>query len=121
MVGAAGAGPPGRRGARRGGAGPGGGGGGGAGPGGAGAAMDAVCRAEPRPRRPPAASSLPWARFSAWLDCVCVVTFDLELGQAMEVRAGPGSGAGGGCLGPGRAGGCGEGVTGGVMRGKGGQ
>ncbi|XP_059672189.1 protein DENND6B [Gavia stellata] len=48
--------------------------------------MDALCRAEPRPRRPAAASSpLPWARFSAWLDCVCVVTFDLELGQAMEL------------------------------------
>uniref|UniRef100_A0A6I8NGA0 DENN domain containing 6B n=1 Tax=Ornithorhynchus anatinus TaxID=9258 RepID=A0A6I8NGA0_ORNAN len=29
--------------------------------------------------------SLPWARFSSWLECVCVVTFDLELGQAMEV------------------------------------
>lgn len=26
-----------------------------------------------------------WARFSSWLECVCVVTFDLELGQAMEV------------------------------------
>ncbi|XP_063068469.1 protein DENND6B [Engraulis encrasicolus] len=29
--------------------------------------------------------SLPWARFSAWLECVCVVTFDLELGQAIEL------------------------------------
>ncbi|XP_074024226.1 protein DENND6B [Numenius arquata] len=47
--------------------------------------MDALCRAESRPRRPAAASPLPWARFSAWLDCVCVVTFDLELGQAMEL------------------------------------
>uniref|UniRef100_A0A672G8R5 UDENN domain-containing protein n=1 Tax=Salarias fasciatus TaxID=181472 RepID=A0A672G8R5_SALFA len=27
----------------------------------------------------------PWTRFSAWLECVCVVTFDLELGQAIEV------------------------------------
>ncbi|TSK13567.1 Protein DENND6B [Bagarius yarrelli] len=26
-----------------------------------------------------------WARFSAWLECVCVVTFDLELGQAIEL------------------------------------
>ncbi|KAA0721070.1 Protein DENND6B DENN domain-containing protein 6B [Triplophysa tibetana] len=26
----------------------------------------------------------PWSRFSAWLECVCVVTFDLELGQAIE-------------------------------------
>lgn len=32
------------------------------------------------------ASAVPWARFSAWLECVCVVTFDLELGQALEVR-----------------------------------
>ncbi|KAM6216523.1 protein DENND6B [Rhynchocyon petersi] len=32
--------------------------------------------------RPP---SQPWARFSAWLECVCVVTFDLELGQALEL------------------------------------
>ncbi|KAG5261475.1 hypothetical protein AALO_G00284660 [Alosa alosa] len=30
-------------------------------------------------------ASLPWARFSAWLECVCVVTFDLELGQAIEL------------------------------------
>lgn len=27
-----------------------------------------------------------WTRFSSWLECVCVVTFDLELGQAIEVR-----------------------------------
>uniref|UniRef100_A0AAR2KPD7 UDENN domain-containing protein n=1 Tax=Pygocentrus nattereri TaxID=42514 RepID=A0AAR2KPD7_PYGNA len=27
---------------------------------------------------------VPWSRFSAWLECVCVVTFDLELGQAIE-------------------------------------
>lgn len=32
---------------------------------------------------------LPWDRFSAWLHCVCVVGFDLELGQAVEVRKGP--------------------------------
>lgn len=32
---------------------------------------------------------LPWDRFSAWLHCVCVVGFDLELGQAVEVREGP--------------------------------
>lgn len=30
-------------------------------------------------------SKMPWSRFSAWLECVCVVTFDLELGQAMEL------------------------------------
>ncbi|KAM6344266.1 protein DENND6A isoform 2-T2 [Alca torda] len=29
-------------------------------------------------------SLLPWDRFSAWLHCVCVVGFDLELGQAVE-------------------------------------
>uniref|UniRef100_F6SAB6 DENN domain containing 6A n=3 Tax=Ornithorhynchus anatinus TaxID=9258 RepID=F6SAB6_ORNAN len=28
---------------------------------------------------------LRWDRFSAWLHCVCVVGFDLELGQAVEV------------------------------------
>jgi len=31
------------------------------------------------------ATLLPWDRFGNWLHCVCVVTFDLELGQAMEV------------------------------------
>ncbi|XP_075455369.1 protein DENND6B isoform X3 [Ascaphus truei] len=30
-------------------------------------------------------SRRPWDIFSAWLQCVCVVTFDLELGQAMEL------------------------------------
>ncbi|KAF7253819.1 Protein DENND6B [Varanus komodoensis] len=34
---------------------------------------------------PPAGSALPWGRLAAWLDCVCAVTFDLELGQAIEV------------------------------------
>lgn len=29
---------------------------------------------------------LPWDRFSAWLHCICVVGFDLELGQAVEVN-----------------------------------
>ena len=29
---------------------------------------------------------LPWDRFSNWLHSICVVTFDLELGQALEVR-----------------------------------
>ena len=28
---------------------------------------------------------LPWDQFSNWIHCACVVTFDLELGQAMEV------------------------------------
>ncbi|XP_054876295.1 protein DENND6B isoform X2 [Poeciliopsis prolifica] len=26
-----------------------------------------------------------WTRFSSWLECVCVVTFDLEFGQAIEL------------------------------------
>lgn len=26
-----------------------------------------------------------WDRFAEWIHAVCVVTFDLELGQAMEV------------------------------------
>ncbi|XP_076025266.1 protein DENND6B [Genypterus blacodes] len=30
-------------------------------------------------------SRAPWFRFSSWLECVCVVTFDLELGQAIEL------------------------------------
>ncbi|KAK5849518.1 hypothetical protein PBY51_009154 [Eleginops maclovinus] len=30
-------------------------------------------------------SGSPWSRFSRWLECVCVVTFDLELGQALEL------------------------------------
>lgn len=32
---------------------------------------------------------LPWDRFSAWLHCICVVGFDLELGQAVEVSGVP--------------------------------
>ncbi|XP_023282919.1 protein DENND6B-like [Seriola lalandi dorsalis] len=30
-------------------------------------------------------SRCPWSRFASWLECVCVVTFDLELGQAIEL------------------------------------
>lgn len=26
-----------------------------------------------------------WQRFHNWIHCICVVTFDLELGQALEV------------------------------------
>ncbi|XP_062990525.1 protein DENND6B isoform X2 [Elgaria multicarinata webbii] len=39
------------------------------------------------PGRPPLSprSALPWGRLSAWLECVCAVTFDLELGQAIEL------------------------------------
>ncbi|XP_061493918.1 protein DENND6B [Rhineura floridana] len=33
----------------------------------------------------PGDSALPWGRLSAWLECVCAVTFDLELGQALEL------------------------------------
>lgn len=31
---------------------------------------------------------LPWDNFSNWVHAICVVTFDLELGQAMEVSKG---------------------------------
>jgi len=31
-------------------------------------------------------STLPWDRFSNWIHCICIVTFDLEVGQAIEVR-----------------------------------
>lgn len=41
----------------------------------------------PSPSLPPPV--LPWDRFSAWLHCVCVVGFDLELGQAVEVGDAP--------------------------------
>ena len=27
-----------------------------------------------------------WEKFHHWMCCVCVVTFDLELGQALEVN-----------------------------------
>jgi hypothetical protein len=30
-------------------------------------------------------SLLPWDRFSSWIHCICIVTFDLEVGQALEV------------------------------------
>ena len=26
-----------------------------------------------------------WEKFSHWVSCMCIVTFDLELGQALEV------------------------------------
>lgn len=38
-------------------------------------------RAEPDAAEPRS----PWSRFCCWLECVCVVTFDLELGQAIEL------------------------------------
>lgn len=34
---------------------------------------------------PQSKNSSPWEHFSAWIHCICVVTFDLEIGQAMEV------------------------------------
>uniref|UniRef100_A0A803T1U6 UDENN domain-containing protein n=1 Tax=Anolis carolinensis TaxID=28377 RepID=A0A803T1U6_ANOCA len=37
--------------------------------------------AEPPSRAPPSPSAQPWARLSAWLECACAVTFDLELGS----------------------------------------
>lgn len=27
----------------------------------------------------------PWQRFNDWVYCICVITFDLELGQKIEV------------------------------------
>lgn len=36
-------------------------------------------------KSPKSPTMLPWDRFSNWLHCACVVTFDLELGQAMEI------------------------------------
>lgn len=32
-------------------------------------------------------SVLPWDRFSSWIHCICIVTFDLEVGQAIEVSS----------------------------------
>ena len=29
-----------------------------------------------------------WASLRQWVSCICVVTFDLELGQAIEVQRG---------------------------------
>lgn len=59
------------------------------GQGGAEAAVEDVESAEPE-SPDQCLSLLPWDRFSAWLHCVCVVGFDLELGQAVEVRAAAG-------------------------------
>ncbi|XP_048743475.1 protein DENND6A-like isoform X3 [Ostrea edulis] len=39
----------------------------------------------PREEYPISPTVLPWDRFSNWIHCACVVTFDLELGQAMEL------------------------------------
>ncbi|KAJ7329410.1 hypothetical protein JRQ81_015584 [Phrynocephalus forsythii] len=43
-----------------------------------------VGRREGPLRRSPS-SVPPWSRLSAWLECVCAVTFDLEFGQALEL------------------------------------
>ena len=32
---------------------------------------------------------LPFDRFQNWINCVCLVTFDIELGQAIEVAKSP--------------------------------
>uniref|UniRef100_UPI00398F8771 DENN/MADD domain containing 6Aa isoform X3 n=1 Tax=Pristiophorus japonicus TaxID=55135 RepID=UPI00398F8771 len=37
------------------------------------------------PCSPESSPSLPWDRFASWVHCICVVGFDLELGQAVEV------------------------------------
>ncbi|XP_069795717.1 DENN/MADD domain containing 6Aa isoform X2 [Narcine bancroftii] len=37
------------------------------------------------PRDADRSPALPWDRFNAWVHCLCVVGFDLELGQAVEV------------------------------------
>lgn len=63
----------------------------GPGPGGAEVAAEDAEPAEPE-SPDQCLSLLPWDRFSAWLHCVCVVGFDLELGQAVEVRAAAGGG-----------------------------
>ena len=34
-------------------------------------------------------SVLPWDRFSSWIHCFAVVTFDLEIGQMIEVQGMP--------------------------------
>lgn len=31
-------------------------------------------------------NNVQWKNFSNWIHCICIVTFDLELGQALEVR-----------------------------------
>ncbi|PAA80729.1 hypothetical protein BOX15_Mlig010237g2 [Macrostomum lignano] len=40
---------------------------------------------QPHQSQPPTPTSLPWDRFHNWVHCICTVTFDLELGQAMEL------------------------------------
>ncbi|XP_067325538.1 protein DENND6B isoform X2 [Anolis sagrei] len=39
----------------------------------------------PQEEETPSPPAQPWARLSAWLECACAVTFDLELGQAIEL------------------------------------
>ncbi|KAM5148302.1 protein DENND6A [Mantella aurantiaca] len=43
--------------------------------------MEGIEQAQTPVGEPP---SLPWDRFSSWLHCICVVGFDLELGQTVE-------------------------------------
>lgn len=33
----------------------------------------------------PTSPDLPWDKFSNWCHCICIVNFDIELGQAIEV------------------------------------
>ena len=46
---------------------------------------DALPSQEPQLRPVDITPSGGWDTFYHWLCCVCVVTFDLELGQALEV------------------------------------
>ena len=38
-----------------------------------------------RPGSPLNPGILPWDRFKNWVYCICVVTFDIEIGQAIEI------------------------------------
>lgn len=50
--------------------------------------MAAPVDREGHPATPCESTSSDWERASEWLTAICVVTFDLELGQALEVRQG---------------------------------
>lgn len=50
--------------------------------------MAAPADREGHPATPCESTSSDWERASEWLTAICVVTFDLELGQALEVRQG---------------------------------
>ncbi|XP_067124662.1 protein DENND6A [Centruroides vittatus] len=50
-----------------------------------GEAIDLVLRQTLLQNRHLTPTILPWDRFTQWIHCICIVTFDLELGQAMEM------------------------------------